>query len=341
MNEIRHTSEPGIITLLYHRINKTDTDPWGICVSPENFEEQIQFLKNHFNIISANDLISGITSGNLPGNSVCITFDDGYADNYYHAKPILEKHDCPATFFIATAFINKRNFWWDELEMIFLQLKSLPASLLLHEDEEQTEYIIDEPELSEHQYLQHKNWLYYESAPTGRCAIFLNIWERLRNLHFRDIEKELASLKDWAHCSSDVFSARSPMNEIQLQQLSEQKLFTISMHTHTHADLKGKDTLLQAKEMVDSQRFLSRLHIESNLFAYPYGRFDASSVEAARQLHLDACFTTDAGKIYPHSNIFTLNRYQVFDWNLPAFKEQLNDWLYKSNTNATITAAHK
>jgi peptidoglycan/xylan/chitin deacetylase (PgdA/CDA1 family) len=53
------------------------------------------------------------------GVSVAITFDDGYTDNYQAAARILERHDTPATFFIATGFIGeRREYWWDELEQI-------------------------------------------------------------------------------------------------------------------------------------------------------------------------------------------------------------------------------
>ncbi len=122
----------GILVLMYHRVEKVDSNPWGICVSPQNFAKQIRFLKEKFNVISIDELVAAIVSGKFSHNSVCITFDDGYADNYIHAKPILEKYNCAATFFIATAFINKtKSFWWDELEMIFLQSKKLPAELNL------------------------------------------------------------------------------------------------------------------------------------------------------------------------------------------------------------------
>ncbi len=113
-------SPASVITLMYHRIEKVDTNPWGICISPQNFEKQICFLKENFNIITVDELVAAIASGNFTSNCVCITFDDGYANNYIHAKSILEKNNCPATFFIATASINQiKPFWWDVLEMFF------------------------------------------------------------------------------------------------------------------------------------------------------------------------------------------------------------------------------
>jgi peptidoglycan/xylan/chitin deacetylase (PgdA/CDA1 family) len=55
-------------------------------------------------------------TGSWPANSIAITFDDGYMDNYAVAKPMLEQYKLPATFFITTGQIEYRApFWWDEL----------------------------------------------------------------------------------------------------------------------------------------------------------------------------------------------------------------------------------
>ncbi|HEV8374752.1 MAG TPA: polysaccharide deacetylase family protein [Candidatus Polarisedimenticolia bacterium] len=52
-----------------------------------------------------------------PEKCVCITFDDGYADNYLHAFPLLRQHRLPATIFLATGFLGGKRgrFWWDEV----------------------------------------------------------------------------------------------------------------------------------------------------------------------------------------------------------------------------------
>ena len=50
------------------------------------------------------------------GRHVLVTFDDGYLDNYEVAYPILRRHGLPATFFIATGFIDRPRLpWWDEI----------------------------------------------------------------------------------------------------------------------------------------------------------------------------------------------------------------------------------
>jgi peptidoglycan/xylan/chitin deacetylase (PgdA/CDA1 family) len=71
-------------------------------------------LKSRFAVIGADKLDMALASGK--GQYVLITFDDGYRDNYLHGFPILKQHGVPATFFIATGFIdNPRLTWWDEI----------------------------------------------------------------------------------------------------------------------------------------------------------------------------------------------------------------------------------
>lgn len=96
--------------LLYHRIANTEDDFWNISVSQKHFEEQIKWLSENYPIIKSTDDFTKITKP-----SFVITFDDGYADNYDIAFPILEKYGVPATFFISTGMLDGYTFWWDEL----------------------------------------------------------------------------------------------------------------------------------------------------------------------------------------------------------------------------------
>jgi peptidoglycan/xylan/chitin deacetylase (PgdA/CDA1 family) len=57
---------------------------------------------------------------------VVVTFDDGYADNLYEAKPLLEHYGIPGTFFVVTGYLAQQaerahEFWWDELERVVMQ----------------------------------------------------------------------------------------------------------------------------------------------------------------------------------------------------------------------------
>lgn len=100
--------------LLYHRVSETENDPLLLSVNPNNFRAQMKYLKDNFNIISLSELVFKVKNKKSIKNSVVITFDDGYADNYYEALPILKELKIPATIFVTSGKINDNSpFYWD------------------------------------------------------------------------------------------------------------------------------------------------------------------------------------------------------------------------------------
>lgn len=106
---------PKTTILLYHRIADVQDDPHLLSVKPKNFKKHINYLKNNYQIISLDFLVKNLEKDKVPKKSVVITFDDGYADNYYHALPALEEFNVPATIFITSGKIaDKKPFYWDK-----------------------------------------------------------------------------------------------------------------------------------------------------------------------------------------------------------------------------------
>src|SRR5215217_830545 len=120
------------VILLYHRITELPLDPWLISVSPCHFAEHLEILQQYNRPVRLQQVSEALRQKELPDRSVVITFDDGYADNLYNAKPALERYNVPATFFLTTGYIgHKREFWWDELDRLLLQPAKLPNTLRL------------------------------------------------------------------------------------------------------------------------------------------------------------------------------------------------------------------
>jgi len=114
------TSVPWLSILTYHRFPKPDGteafDDGVIDTSAEEFEQHVRCIKQHFTVVGVDELCAFAAGGELPPNSVAITFDDGYRDNYQQALPILRKYGCRAIFFVATSFIDERRvYWWDRV----------------------------------------------------------------------------------------------------------------------------------------------------------------------------------------------------------------------------------
>jgi peptidoglycan/xylan/chitin deacetylase (PgdA/CDA1 family) len=98
--------------LMYHRFSRDEANG---CVSAAQFEEQVRYLDKHFNLVTVSEIANGLYEGGaLPANSIAITVDDGYRDFYEVAWPILRKYGVPATFYVATGFVNDDLWLWPD-----------------------------------------------------------------------------------------------------------------------------------------------------------------------------------------------------------------------------------
>jgi peptidoglycan/xylan/chitin deacetylase (PgdA/CDA1 family) len=125
-------TDPGgkAIVLMYHRVDREECDPWGLCVDPDRFAEQVDVLRGKAEVLSVGELTNRLKNDTVPSRSACITFDDGYVDNVRKARPVLERFDVPATFFLVSGQVGQPvEFWWDDLERLLLQPGSLPDHL--------------------------------------------------------------------------------------------------------------------------------------------------------------------------------------------------------------------
>ncbi len=115
-----------VVILVYHRILP---DPLarqcllqpGMYVTVSAFERQVRFLRSHFDVLPLGELLQIWRRGPLrhDGRFCVLTFDDGWADNYANAYPILKQYQVPGTIFVPTAYIGTRQWFWTDA-MAFL-----------------------------------------------------------------------------------------------------------------------------------------------------------------------------------------------------------------------------
>ena len=88
--------------LTYHRIaQSTDGSDRHITVAPHTFSKQIEFLEKSYQFSDLEGLICYIDQKNkILKDHILITFDDGYADNYLNALPVLKQKSYPALVFL-------------------------------------------------------------------------------------------------------------------------------------------------------------------------------------------------------------------------------------------------
>jgi peptidoglycan/xylan/chitin deacetylase (PgdA/CDA1 family) len=122
LSERIHFGESPLVLLAYHGIrdiNPADYpfDEGTVSASCHQFDLQMDYVKKNFDTITFAQL-KACREGKIPfpKRPIIITFDDGFADNYQNAFPILKKHGLPATIFLASGFIGTDEvFWWEKV----------------------------------------------------------------------------------------------------------------------------------------------------------------------------------------------------------------------------------
>ncbi len=96
----------GASVLCYHSVGDNGAQ---FTITAELFEKQIAYIARNFTVILVSELVRRLEEGESVAGCVCITFDDGYHDNYATALPLLEKYKIEASVFVITSLIGKTN----------------------------------------------------------------------------------------------------------------------------------------------------------------------------------------------------------------------------------------
>jgi len=119
--ENENPQELAVPILMYHHVGPLASDAdeitTNLTVDPEKFEAQLSWLKSQgyqtLTLTQLNQVF--FNKRQLPAKPVILTFDDGYADNYQYAFPLLKKYQMSAVIFVIT---DMRDGWytsWAEL----------------------------------------------------------------------------------------------------------------------------------------------------------------------------------------------------------------------------------
>src|SRR5438876_1202169 len=79
----------------------------SMLISAQMLEQHIEWLARRFSIVSLDEIGRELQSGrSLRKPAAAITFDDGYADVYHHAYPLLKRKGVPAALFVVSDLIG-------------------------------------------------------------------------------------------------------------------------------------------------------------------------------------------------------------------------------------------
>ena len=104
----------GLRILTYHRIAADRGDPFA--VSPADFQRQAEELVASGTVVALEEALAQIEQGSAETPRIAMTFDDGTADFYSEALPVLAQYRLPATLYVNPSRVGKDGFVnWDQL----------------------------------------------------------------------------------------------------------------------------------------------------------------------------------------------------------------------------------
>jgi len=250
----------GLTVVLYHRVVGVDNvgglDPDLIDATPEEFDQQMAFLRRHFVPVGLPEVQRAARGAErLPPNAVLVTFDDGYRDNYENALPILVRHGLKGVFFVSTSYVTERRlFWWEQVSYFIRQARRFQAALTYPEP------------------------VQLDLRDAGaRAAATSRINRLIKDRFDLDINRLLADLAracdvPWSPERERELADPTLMSWEQVRGLLDAGM-AVGSHTCNHRVLETLPEPELDRELADSRRELeSRLGQTIDSIAYPVGR---------------------------------------------------------------------
>lgn len=277
--------------LIYHRVHEKIDPLVPNEVDAYAFDWQMNTVSRFFNVLPLSKAIHLLTENSLPKASLAITFDDGYADNAAVALPILQKYQLPATFFIATGFLDGGRMWNDT---IYETIRSLPSG----------RYDLSAIGLGDY------------SLDTREDRIFCaqSLISSLKHLPPADRSHKTEYLASIA--------ARELPDNLMMTSDQVREIATAGMelggHTVTHPILSSLTDFEVSQEIEEGALRLKEIAGKPiRLFAYPNGKPDVDyrpeHVDLVKDLGFEGAVSTSWGVSDQYTDIYQLRRFTPWD----------------------------
>jgi peptidoglycan/xylan/chitin deacetylase (PgdA/CDA1 family) len=303
----RHATD--LTILMYHGLvaDQSGTDPSWLLLPLERFEEQLAYLAANYQVISVADAARHLAERRpFERPTACITFDDGYRNNFTLGFPILQRMGLPATIYLATSLIGTHRVIWT----IMLEQALLTTSVTN----------LDLTEIGLGNY------------PLGSPGQFENEWAReelkknLYRLRWQEREQILADIfgrLGYDHLSD--LSAFRAMSWEEARIMRDSGLIDFGGHTVHHEVVSELDDAGIEEEIEGSISTIeSHLGKRPLSFAYPNGRpedFDERAKAAVVRAGGIAALSTIEGLNSPSEDRYALKRISVdSEMSLPRFQ---------------------
>ena len=279
-----------LVVLTYHRVLSRPEVASTADIDADQFDMHVKTLDRYFNVLSLRDAVSLLDQRRLPARSVCITFDDGYKDNVTRALPILEGHGVPATFFIATGYLDGGVMWND---VIIEAAKQSPR----------TDVDLEELGFGNHAL----------TSDTERQQLIAALLPAIKYLDTKTRDTLAAGIAERLEFvpPTDLMMASDDL------QVLHRAGMEVGGHTQRHPILAAVDDEVARREILDGKRDIEALlGAPITSFAYPNGRpgtdYYARHAQLVREAGFERAVTTAPGTINASDDRFQLGRFGVW-----------------------------
>lgn len=295
--------------LIFHRVFPQRDPLFPGELDAQRFDELLGWISRWFRVLPLDDALARLASGALPSRAAAITFDDGYADNHAVALPLLRRHALPATFFIATGFLDGGRMWNDTIIEAIRHCSRSHVNLEALGLGRFPTTSISEKRAAIDALIHRAKYL------PGQARITLS--------------ENVASIADGA------LPASLMMTSSEVRAVRDAGM-QIGAHTVSHPILAGLSIEDAYNEMAESKAQLEDLLRERvGLFAYPNGKLGTDYLpehaELARRIGFDAAFSTDWGTASSNSDPMHLPRFTPWDRGRLSFAGRLARNLLRSS----------
>ena len=202
------------------------------------------------------------------------TCDDGYADNFTHALPVMERHNAPFAVFVTTGMMTGEiDAWWFGLSRLIATRDSIALAGKRFGCSDRT--------------AKTRTFRAVESMIHADYALL------------PEVKRLIAANGIDCH----ALAAQEGLNRDQLRKLASHPLVTIGGHTTTHPNLAQKTASEVESEMRDNRVFLEGI-VQAPIrhFAYPFGNAEACGPREAKiaaAAGFCSAVTTRRGSLFP------------------------------------------
>ena len=295
-----------LLILLYHCVWESKDPMRPDDLDATEFREQMEALVKYFNPLPLAEALALRERGELPARAISITFDDGYANNYSTAFPIMQELKVPLTIFIAAGFTSGRCMWND------LVLESIRRT---------EEEILDYRSLGME---KHK-----PRDMQSRCKIAKNL---LAHLKYRNFDKRQQLTQEIFESCKVEAPENLMMNHTQIRELVGADV-EIGGHTSSHPILSQIHPQQAREEIVKGKQNLEAIaQTDIKFFAYPNGRPDQDygpeHVDMVKAAGFAAAVSSEGGVVDAKAGIYELPRFTPWAESPLKFTARIGKMLY-------------